>query len=73
MAEKPKVVTAKVPDWLFEAVEQYKNDYDLRTRNAAVSVLLSIGLSSCKRIEPLECKEFLRSQGMGIDLTRREP
>ena len=61
----PDVISAKVPEWLFESVEGFKNEYDLKCRNAAIVALLALGLRSIGKLEKEQCQDCLFDQGCG--------
>ena len=44
--DKPRVLTAKVLDNVFDKVEKFKADAQLENRNAAINVLVILGLCS---------------------------
>lgn len=59
-----KVVSAKVDGWLFDAIEAFREKYSFGTRNATLSVLISVGLREYGFLSNDECKTFVETQGM---------
>ena len=59
----PDVISAKVPEWLFQAVEIFREEYGLKCRNATIIVLLTLGLRKCEIIDLVKCNEVLNEQG----------
>lgn len=68
-----EVATAKMPPWFFAKLEAFRNGNELRTRNAAVNILVALGLRECGGIDSETCEEFLRSQGFcGTNTANKE-
>ena len=63
----PMVLTAKVPDWVFEEVEQFKDDHNLHNRNAAIMILVLQGLHACKRIDSAKFSEIAEQYCLNVD------
>lgn len=42
--EEPMVISAKIPKWFFDAVEQFRFSNGLKTRSSAIGSLLIISL-----------------------------
>ena len=61
------VLTAKVPDWIFEKVEQFKDDHNLYNRNAAIMILVLQGLHACERVESSKFSEIAKQYGLTVD------
>ena len=59
----PDIISAKVPDWLFFSVEDFRNENDLKCRNAAIVALLALGLHECGKLSKEECQKALAEQG----------
>jgi len=59
----PGIISAKVPDWLFFSVEAFRNENDLKCRNAAIVALLALGLHECGKLSMEECQKALAEQG----------
>ena len=59
----PGIISAKVPDWLFFSVEDFRNENDLKCRNAAIVALLALGLHECGKLSKEECHKALAEQG----------
>lgn len=68
-----EVATAKMPPWFFAKLEAFRYENRLRTRNAAVNILIALGLRECGGIDSETCEEFLRSQGFcGTNTANKE-
>lgn len=65
-----EVATAKMPPWFFAKLEAFRYENRLRTRNAAVNILVALGLRECGGLDPEICDEFLRSQGFDETISR---
>lgn len=59
----PDVISAKVPEWLFFSVEDYRIENDLKCRNAAIVALLALGLKECGKLSNEDCQKALVEQG----------
>ncbi len=43
---KPRVISAKIPVWFFDVLEEFKKTNELKTRNSAIEALLIISLKN---------------------------
>ncbi len=59
---KPYVLTAKVYDVVFSNVEKFKADAQFKNRNAAINVLVILGLCSLSYFSEKEAKALIGKQ-----------
>ena len=59
-----EVASAKMPPWLFAKLEEFRNENELRTRNAAVNILIMLALGMWGDFNQEKCIEFIKTQGM---------
>lgn len=59
-----EVASAKMPPWLFAKLEEFRYENELRTRNAAVNILIMLALSIWGDFDREKCLEFIETQGM---------
>ncbi|WP_400233316.1 hypothetical protein [Methanomethylophilus alvi] len=57
--DKPRVLTAKVLDNVFNKVEKFKADAQLDNRNAAINVLVILGLYNLSYFSEKEAKALI--------------
>ena len=59
-----RIVSAKIPGWLFNAIEELREKCKYGTRNATQSVLIATGLREYGLLSTDECKAFIETQEM---------
>ena len=59
-----EVASAKMPPWLFAKLEEFRYENELRTRNAAVNILIMLALATLGEFDKAKCTEFMGTQGM---------
>lgn len=56
------VATSKMPIWLFENLEKYKETNNLPSRNCALNILVALALCDQNYITSEEFQEYFESQ-----------